>query len=95
MCFFQSLHFVVYICLNLNGFLFKLYQCNQGSVAYVSQEAWIQNATLQNNVIFDKPFTKHVYDEVIAACALTEDLKVLPAGDQTEIGEKVCYLSWL
>ena len=61
-------------------------------MSYVTQEAWIQNATLQNNVLFDKPLNKHTYDDVIEACALTHDLSVLPAGDQTEIGEKVIIL---
>ena len=61
----------------------------KGSAAYVTQEAWIQNATLQQNVLFGKSFTKHVYDDVINSCALRPDLEVLPAGDQTEIGEKV------
>ena len=63
----------------------------QGTTAFVSQEAWIQNATLQKNVLFDKPFTNHVYEEVIESCALNADLSVLPAGDQTEIGEKVTH----
>jgi len=30
-----------------------------------------------------------LYDRVIDACALRPDLDVLPAGDSTEIGEKV------
>ena len=38
---------------------------------------------------------KHLYDDTIEACTLKQDLAVLPAGDQTEIGEKVyfCYTS--
>lgn len=36
---------------------------------------------------------KNLYNRVIEACALTPDLKVLPAGDQTEIGEKGINLS--
>lgn len=27
-----------------------------GSVAYVSQQAWIQNATLKENIVFGEPF---------------------------------------
>lgn len=60
----------------------------KGSIAYVSQQAWIQNASLQDNVLFGKSLHKNLYNRVIEACALTPDLKVLPAGDQTEIGEK-------
>ncbi|XP_076672367.1 multidrug-Resistance like Protein 1 isoform X1 [Andrena cerasifolii] len=65
----------------------------KGSIAYVSQQAWIQNASLQDNVLFGKKLHKASYNRVIEACALSPDLKVLPAGDQTEIGEKGINLS--
>ncbi|XP_078036751.1 multidrug-Resistance like Protein 1 isoform X5 [Augochlora pura] len=65
----------------------------KGSIAYVSQQAWIQNASLQDNVLFGKPQHKNSYNRVIEACALNPDLKILPAGDQTEIGEKGINLS--
>lgn len=64
-----------------------------GKVAYVPQQAWIQNATLQDNILFGKPLNKQLYDQVLDACALTPDLAMLPAGDQTEIGEKGINLS--
>jgi ABC-type transport system involved in cytochrome bd biosynthesis fused ATPase/permease subunit len=55
----------------------------------VAQQAWIQNATLRDNVLFGKAFNEMTYDRVIAACALKDDLKEFPGGDQIEIGEKV------
>ena len=61
----------------------------QGQIAYVPQQAWIQNATLQDNVLFGKPLDKYRYKKTISGCALEPDLKILPGGDQTEIGEKV------
>lgn len=61
-----------------------------GSIAYVSQQAWIQNVTLRNNILFGVPFDSSKYDRVIKACALKQDIAMLPAGDKTEIGEKVC-----
>ncbi|KAL7041242.1 hypothetical protein ACKWTF_000685 [Chironomus riparius] len=64
-----------------------------GRIAYVSQQAWIQNATLQDNIIFGRPFKKEFYNQVIEACALGADLAMLPGGDQTEIGEKGINLS--
>jgi ABC-type multidrug transport system fused ATPase/permease subunit len=66
--------------------------CN-GSVAYVSQEAWIQSGTLQENILFGKNLNEIYYDEVIKACSLDEDLKILPKGSQTEIGQKGVNLS--
>ena len=65
----------------------------QGSMAYVSQQAWIQNATLQDNVLFGKPLQSTRYDNILDACALKPDLEILPGGDQTEIGEQVHTLS--
>lgn len=64
-----------------------------GRIAYVSQQAWIQNATLQDNITFGRPFKKEFYNQVIDACALGADLAMLPGGDQTEIGEKGINLS--
>lgn len=64
-----------------------------GRVAYVAQQAWIQNATLQDNVLFGRPLNKEFYDKVVEACALNPDLAMLPGGDQTEIGEKGINLS--
>ncbi|KAK0424582.1 hypothetical protein QR680_008734 [Steinernema hermaphroditum] len=64
-----------------------------GSVAYVPQQAWIQNATLKNNVLFGKPLDEKYYEEVIEACALKPDLEMLAAGDMTEIGERGINLS--
>jgi ATP-binding cassette subfamily C (CFTR/MRP) protein 1 len=65
----------------------------KGSVAYVAQQAWIQNATLRDNILFGKPFDLTKYDKVIEACALKPDLLILTAGDMTEIGEKGINLS--
>ncbi|XP_072938928.1 multidrug resistance-associated protein 1 isoform X2 [Epargyreus clarus] len=64
-----------------------------GTVAYVPQQAWIQNATLQDNILFGKPLDKSKYNNVINVCALRTDFDVLPGGDQTEIGEKGINLS--
>lgn len=64
-----------------------------GKIAYVSQQAWIQNATLRDNILFGKPYDRDLYDRVVSACALKQDFEMLPAGDETEIGEKGINLS--
>lgn len=61
----------------------------QGSVAYVPQQAWIQNATLRENIVFGQQTKESYYRRVLEACALLPDLEILPGGDDTEIGEKV------
>ncbi|XP_031720536.1 multidrug resistance-associated protein 1 isoform X1 [Anarrhichthys ocellatus] len=65
----------------------------KGSVAYVPQQAWIQNATVQDNILFGCEKLKTWYHRVLEACALLPDLEILPAGDATEIGEKGLNLS--
>lgn len=65
----------------------------RGSVAYVPQQAWIQNSTLKDNILFGRPDSEKNYKKVLEACALLTDLEVLPGGDQTEIGEKGINLS--
>ena len=65
----------------------------RGSVAYCAQEPWIQNATLKDNILFGAPYDEVRYNEVLKACALEADIKALPGGDQTEIGERGINLS--
>lgn len=69
--------------------------CIQGSVAYAAQQAWIQNSTLQNNILFGRTVEEVEYQNVIEGCALQPDLDILPGGDQTEIGEKVYHCFFL
>ncbi|CAG8625397.1 12375_t:CDS:10 [Gigaspora margarita] len=64
-----------------------------GNVVYCPQTAWIQNATLKDNITFGLPFDKEKYLQVIKDCCLEPDLEVLPDGDLTEIGEKGINLS--
>uniref|UniRef100_A0A5F8GC72 Multidrug resistance-associated protein 1 n=1 Tax=Monodelphis domestica TaxID=13616 RepID=A0A5F8GC72_MONDO len=65
----------------------------KGSVAYVPQQAWIQNASLRENVLFGRQPQERFYKTVIESCALLPDLEILPSGDRTEIGEKGVNLS--
>jgi ABC-type bacteriocin/lantibiotic exporter with double-glycine peptidase domain len=65
----------------------------RGKLAYTSQEVWIQNVTLRENIVFGQPFNEQLYNRVIKACALNADLAILPHGDMTEIGEKGVNLS--
>lgn len=64
-----------------------------GSIALHEQQPWILNATLRNNIIFDKPYDDTLFSQVIAACALAVDIAALPAGVETEIGERGINLS--
>uniref|UniRef100_A0A673J0G8 Multidrug resistance-associated protein 7-like n=1 Tax=Sinocyclocheilus rhinocerous TaxID=307959 RepID=A0A673J0G8_9TELE len=57
------------------------------------QEPWIQHATVQDNIVFGRDFDSMFYQAVIEACALADDLNILPGGDQTEVGENGVTLS--
>uniref|UniRef100_A0A667ZNK8 ATP-binding cassette, sub-family C (CFTR/MRP), member 10 n=1 Tax=Myripristis murdjan TaxID=586833 RepID=A0A667ZNK8_9TELE len=58
-----------------------------------SQEPWIQHATVRDNILFGREYETTFYQAVIEACALSDDLNVLPSGDKTEVGENGVTLS--
>ena len=60
----------------------------RGSVAYVPQQPWIQNATVKNNILFGRPFDSKRFKAAVKTCELTPDFAMLPAAEETEIGEK-------
>ncbi|KAF9933544.1 Multidrug resistance-associated protein 1 [Linnemannia zychae] len=64
-----------------------------GKSSYVPQEAWLNNLTLRENIIFGKEFDEERYNTTIKVCALERDLTLLPFGDQTEIAERGTNLS--
>ncbi|XP_076337840.1 multidrug resistance-associated protein 1-like isoform X2 [Tachypleus tridentatus] len=65
----------------------------KGSVAYVPQQAWIQNCTVRQNILFKSSMNNKNYQKLLDACSLRSDLLMLPGGDQTELGEKGVNLS--
>lgn len=64
-----------------------------GSTAYVAQTSWIQNGTIQENILFGLPMNEDRYKEAIRVCCLEKDLEMMEFGDQTEIGERGINLS--
>ncbi|KAA8543105.1 hypothetical protein F0562_021400 [Nyssa sinensis] len=64
-----------------------------GTTAYVAQTSWIQNGTIQENILFGLPMDRDRYSEVIRVCCLEKDLEMMEYGDQTEIGERGINLS--
>lgn len=64
-----------------------------GTIACVSQSPWIQSGTIEENICFGKQMDRERYEKVLEACALKNDLNILPLGDQTIIGERGINLS--
>lgn len=64
-----------------------------GTVAYASQQTWILNATVKENIIFGYRYDPDFYEKTITACALMDDFAQLPDGDETVVGERGISLS--
>ncbi|KAK0586767.1 hypothetical protein LWI29_011982 [Acer saccharum] len=64
-----------------------------GKIAYVSQTAWIQTGTIQENILFGSTMDATRYQEALTKSCLVKDLEMLPFGDLTEIGERGINLS--
>ncbi|KAJ2662234.1 hypothetical protein IWW48_001974 [Coemansia sp. RSA 1200] len=62
-------------------------------IVYVAQEAWLRNATIRENILFGEPYDLERYEEVLRICALKPDLRILAAGDMSEVGERGIALS--
>ncbi|KAK5646881.1 hypothetical protein RI129_005345 [Pyrocoelia pectoralis] len=64
-----------------------------GVVSYASQEPWIFNGTVRQNITFNKPYWELRYKNVVNKCCLNSDLLSLPNGDMTTVGERGVSLS--
>ncbi|KAG0430603.1 hypothetical protein HPB47_022549 [Ixodes persulcatus] len=66
-----------------------------GRIGYVPQIATVYNMTVRDNILFGQPLDLKRYDRVLHLCQLVNDLNRFPAGDLTEVGEKVkTLLPW-
>nr|XP_014277440.1 multidrug resistance-associated protein 5-like isoform X2 [Halyomorpha halys] len=82
----------------LAGILGHLYMtrgklCREGACAYVSQQPWLVNATVRENILFGEKFIARKYYDVVQCCDLGIDIDSLPGGDNTEVGERGINLS--
>lgn len=64
-----------------------------GTIAYHSQQPWIMSASIQDNITFGLAVDEKRLADCIEAAALGPDIKTLPAGLATEIGDKGINLS--
>ncbi|XP_058809563.1 ATP-binding cassette sub-family C member 5-like isoform X2 [Phymastichus coffea] len=66
----------------INGQLMR-----QGSCAYVGQKAWLANATIKENILFEEVYDAKRYYEAQVVCQLRQDIRTLTDGDETEVGD--------
>jgi ATP-binding cassette subfamily C (CFTR/MRP) protein 1 len=62
-------------------------------IALCDQTAWHVNGTVQQSITGASAYDLRWYSSVVRSCALDEDLRQLPQGDQTQIGSKGIALS--
>ncbi|PLB44100.1 ATP-dependent bile acid permease [Aspergillus steynii IBT 23096] len=65
----------------------------EGRLAYVSQDPWIENATVREAILFGLPWNASRYYEVLNACGLNPDIETFAEGDRTDIGANGINLS--
>ena len=57
------------------------------------QSAWLRNASIRDNILFELPYVEERYHKTLEVCALLSDLEILEDGDMSEIGERGVNLS--
>ncbi|GAB9476247.1 Multidrug resistance-associated protein 1, partial [Globisporangium polare] len=73
-----------------NGEVFVKGDCK---IAYCAQEPWLQTLSIRDNILFGSEYDEPKYLCVLDACCLLQDLKMLPSGDQTQVGPRGVNLS--
>ncbi|KAF6033652.1 ABCC10 [Bugula neritina] len=58
---------------------------SSSGIGLVSQQPWIQQGTLRENILMGKSFDWSAYQAAVAASALADDLKNLADGDKTKV----------
>ena len=63
--------------------------CGGGApVGYLSQTPAVVNGSLRQNITLGCPFNQEQYTAAVEAACLGPDIAAMPAGDETEIGER-------
>lgn len=59
----------------------------------MAQHTWLQSGSIRDNILFNLPFNKERYDQIVKSCALDKDFESFVDGDLTEIGDQGVTLS--
>lgn len=63
------------------------------AVAYCSQQTWLENGSIRQNIVGASAYDRTWYDTVKWACNLDADLQQVQGGDHTRVGSKGLNLS--
>eukprot|EP00538_Stauroneis_constricta_P012629 CAMPEP_0119552576 /NCGR_PEP_ID=MMETSP1352-20130426/5521_1 /TAXON_ID=265584 /ORGANISM="Stauroneis constricta, Strain CCMP1120" /LENGTH=1426 /DNA_ID=CAMNT_0007598827 /DNA_START=60 /DNA_END=4340 /DNA_ORIENTATION=+ len=61
---------------------------NYNSLAYASQDPWIMDGTVQENITMGLDYERDWYNMVVEACCLVPDFQQFIDGDQTVVGDR-------
>lgn len=64
-----------------------------GTVAYVSQKAWVFMGTIMDNILFGNELVEDKFWNIVHVCALRVDVDNMPQRHLTLVGEKGFKLS--
>lgn len=56
-----------------------------GTLAFVSQSAFVMNGTVRSNILFGQPMNAQRYYKAISCAQLTKDLEQMPANEMSEV----------
>lgn len=59
-----------------------------GSISFASQEPWLFEGTVRDNILFVDEYDEQRYNDVVRVCALERDFKLMPLKDLTIVGER-------
>lgn len=57
------------------------------NAAMLSQHPWLLGSTIKANILLDKPFDQQLFDKALRLSQLADDVKEMPDGVETFIGE--------
>ena len=58
------------------------------TIAYASQDAWIMNGSIKENIILGRSYNPDWYNKVISSCGLSVDFEQFIDGDETIVGDR-------
>ena len=64
-----------------------------GNIAYVPQKSWVFSGSIRDNILFGKSYEVNKFARVLEVCDLQEDIRRLPRGDLSFVGERGVVLS--
>lgn len=65
----------------------------RGSVAYATQQPWLTNDTVKNNIIFYDEYDEERYANAVSSCQLLSDFEQFVAGTKIPILFRSCVLN--